>query len=530
MLWTVLAALPSGAASRLAQRPQLLVNIVVEGLSSDYIDLLYSQFGEHGLKRLIDNGVVLDHVEFGPGVDATGAIAMLCTGASPSVNGIATAQVYDTQRHVSYSVLTDPEQIGNYTTETLSPKALRTSTLSDELRIDGDGTGFVHTLAPEATEAIILSGHAGNSAFWISDIDGKWATTTHYRDVPAAISNRNFTQPLATRLDTMTWRPLLKPEQYPGLPEHKRHYPFHHTFDHNNPNRYSLFKRSATCNTEITTVATEYIRTMRLGARDAMDMLNVVYTVAPYPCSDDPLARAETLDAYVRLDREIERLMKSIDATSTAGKVVVVLNGVPTTQNTSVPDDSKWNVPGGEFSTRRAQSLLNMYLIAKNGNGQWVTDVDGNRFYLNHTLIEQNKLNAEELRSDAAKFLTRMAGVADAYTIDDIQECRAGNDPQALRRNTVVSQGADLYVSVLPGWTLSNDVNTGHISRTTVRAMATSAPTIIYAPERLTAQRIATAIDARSVASTVAQILRIRSPNGADNPIIYTIFAPEKQK
>jgi hypothetical protein len=529
MLWTVLAALPAGAASRLTQRPQLLVNIVVEGLSADYLDLLYNQFGEHGLKRLLDGGVVIDHVEFGPGVDATGAIAMLCTGASPSVNGVATAEIYDTQRHVAYSVLTDPEKIGNYTNETLSPKALRTSTLSDELRIDGDGTGFVHTIAQEAAQAIILSGHAGNSAFWISDTDGKWATTTHYRDVPAAISNRNFTQPLSLRLDTMTWRPLLAMDKYPALPEHKRHYPFHHTFDRNSPDRYRLFKRSAPCNTEVTTVATEYIRTMRLGARDAMDMLNVVYTVAPYPGSDDPLARAETLDAYIRLDREIERLMKSIDATTTAGKVVVMLNGVPTTRTCAAPDDEKWGVPGGEFSTRRAQSLLNMYLIARNGNGQWVTDVDGNRFYLNHTLIEQNKLEAEELRSDAAKFLTRMAGVADAYTIDDIQECRAGSDPLTLRRNTVVSQGADLYVNVLPGWTLSNDANVNHTTRTTVRAVATGAPTIIYAPERLTAQRVSTAIDARQIAPTVAHILRIRSPNGADNPIIYTIFAPEKQ-
>lgn len=141
----------------------------------------------------------------------------------------------------------------------------------------------MYSIAPEAASAIIMAGHAGNSAFWISDYSGKWATTTYYKEVPTIISTRNFASPLASRLDTLSWTPSMPVDRYPDLPDYKKYYPFRHTFGAGNHDRFTMFKQSAPVNREITSVAVDYLKALRLGTRGAMDMLNLGYTVMPYP-------------------------------------------------------------------------------------------------------------------------------------------------------------------------------------------------------------------------------------------------------
>lgn len=519
LLATLLTAFSGRAVeSARTQRPQLVLNIVIEGLRSDYLELLSECFGPDGFNKLMQEGVVIDNVDYGPGVDVAGAVAMLNTGTEPAVNGIATATTYNTARHLTQPTLLDPGKIGNYTDETLSPAAIRVSTLSDELRIDGAGASYSHAIAPNATEAIIMAGHAGNSAFWINDANGNWATTTHYREVPTPVTARNYKSPLSHRIDTVNWTPLLNLSDYPGLPAHKRYYPFSHTFSSNSTDKYRRFKTAAPVNREVTDLAIDYISSLNLGKRDAMDMLSVSYTLAPYIGATDTDARLETMDAYVRLDRELAKLLRCSEA---AGATVVLLAGTPPAPSGEA-DDPKWHLSSGEFSVRKAVSLLNMYLIARHGNGDWVTGYHNGAFYLNHELIERKNINAEDLRADAAKFLMKMSGIANAYTIDDVLE---GRTDEALRRNTIVATAPDVYINVIPGWALLDDyAHPESPKRTTVRCSSATAPAIIYAPTIIEPQRITADVDARRIAPTVSRILRIRSPNGAAQPPLPLVF------
>ncbi len=526
LIATLLTALPvrlSAAADVSASkaRPQLVLSIMVNGLRSDYLELLSDHFGPDGFNLLMREGVTLEEVDFGPGVDAAGAVAMLYTGAAPSVSGIAAAEVFSTERKISQPSLFDAAKIGNYTDETLSPAALRVSTLGDEIRIDGGGAAYVHAIAPDAETAIIMGGHCGNSAFWVNSATGQWATTTHYREVPTAVSQRNFTRPLSARIDTFRWTPSLDVSLYPGLPAHKRHYPFLHSYSGLGTDKYKIFKASAPVNAEVTDLALDYLRDMKLGERDAMDMLSVAYTLNPRLETAEADARLETMDAYLKLDRQIARLLKAANGETT----VVILGGTPA-EPAKGPDDPMWGMPGGEFSAKKALSLLNMYLIAKLGNGDWVTAYHKGAFYLNHKLIGEKKLDPEEIRTEAAKFLTRMSGVAGAFTIDDILE---GRTSEALRRNTVVASAPDVFVEVIPGWTLADDTVNPPLKEV-VRAAHSTAPLIIYAPALLEAARISTPVDARRVAPTVARVLRIRSPNAAGEPPLNLKFKSHKHQ
>lgn len=509
----------AAGAQTAPKRPQLVVGIMVEGLNDDYLSLLGDYFTEGGFRRLMRDGATLSHLDYGPGVDAAAATAIVFTGAAPSVNGIPSAKIYDDKAKKGVSVMLDPATMGNFTDETYSPSAILVSTLGDEVRLDAAGTGWVYSVAPEPTQAIVMAGHAGNSAIWINNTKGTWATTTHYKDVPRAISARNYSRPLAAVLDTMVWTPLLAPTLYPDVPDYKKQYPFRHSFPRKDIDRYERFNASAKANTEVTAVAREYLSTMQFGERGPVDMLNLAYTLAPYPYTRDADNRMETLDSYLRLDRELASLFATIDKKVGAGNALIFLAGFPA-QNTGPREDEKWGVPSGEFSPRKAMSLLNMYLMALHGNGDWVSGYFNRNFYLNSRLIKEHNLDAAAVRAEAAEFLTRMSGVSSVHTIDDIIAARAGDNAQALKRNTSVSHSGDVIVNITPGWVIVDDDNTPDgVAPAVARDAYIPSAAFIMGPG-VKPQIIDTPVDARTIAPTISRLLRIRSPNSASLPAL----------
>lgn len=515
-----MAAPPSSAETSAPQRPRLVVGIMVEGLDADYIELLRDKFTKGGFNRLLAQGLQITDVDYGTRLDPAAATAVIYTGASPAANGVPARYIYDTESRRAVLTLTDPSKIGNFTDVTLSPAAISVSTIGDEVRLDAAGTGWVYSIAPDPSQAIIMAGHAGNSAVWLDDKTERWATTTHYKDLPQTLSSRNYRNPLSARIDTMSWSPLLPSASYPDIPAYKIPYPYRHTFSRKDIDRFDRFKESPKVNTEVTDLARDYLTTMPWGTRGAVDMLNIAYTLAPYTFTRDNDNRLETLDAYVRLDRDLERLFNTIDSKAGAGNALVFLVGHPA-PTASRREDDKWGIPTGEFSARKAMSLLNTYLMALHGNGEWISGYYNCNFYLNRKTIKNASLDPAAVRAEAAEFLARMSGVSHVYTIDDIIASRAGDNAAALKRNTDVRHTGDIIVAVNPGWEIVDDTNTqASTSRhTTVRDNFTASPAFIMAPS-LAPQRITTPVDARAIAPTVSRLMRIRSPNAASLPAV----------
>lgn len=501
----------------LPKRPQLVVGIMVDGLSLDCLELLRDNFPEGGFRRLMEQGVTITDLDYGTPLDGAAATAMIFTGTAPMVNGIAAAMVYDPVTHRLTPVLNDPQTIGNFTDETLSPVALAASTIADELRIDTGGLGYVYSIAPDPAQAIVMAGHAGNSAFWINDNTGKWATTTYYKDLPAPPQELNRKNPNEFRLDTLQWTPLQPLDRLPDLPSYRKLYPFRHTFPRISADRYKAYKSSPAVNADIARMASDYIRILNLGKRESADMLNLGFTLQPYLYGREADNRAELMDGYIRLDSDLRQLFASIDANGPGmDRTLVFLAGTPVTRRQR-KDDDKWGIPFGEFSSRKAVSLLNMYLMALHGNGEWVAGYHDSQVFLNHKLIKERDKDLQELRRQSAEFLTRMSGVNDAWTVDDLINRRASESPDVMRRNTSIGSAGDIFVAIAPGWQEIDDDSDTEAPRTSVRAASASAPAFILVPGGKPVTVSAPA-DARALAPTVSGILRIRSPNGASLP------------
>ena len=520
VLLVAVSSLSAGlsAHAQLQARQQLLVDITVEGLSIDKLDMLRHLFTSEGFNRLLTQGAVLTDVDFGTPLDPVAANAVLHTGAAPAVNGIATATLYEPLTHRAVPVFNSNTPTA--ADESYSPSRLLASTLADELKIDASGLNRVHSIAPSASMAIAAGGHTPNSVYWINDVSGKWTTSTYYQDRPVFLQYRNRMRPVSATLDTMVWRPSLPVAEYVDLSEVMRLYPFSIRFPYGETNRYIKYKSSPLVNTEVTQVAAEYLRNLEPVKDNAPDMLSIAYTLQPYNSSNPTDQKIQQQDAYIRLDHDIAALLKAIDEGPGLQNTLVVVSGTPEAPYAR-KDDDKWRLPVGEFSPRKAISLLNLYLINKFGNGEWATGFHNGYFYLNPNTVSEHHADIDLVRTEAARFLRRMSGVTEAYTIDEILEGKTRHKGEAEARNTRHDAAGDIRLNVAPGWVIASDDNNNadNLPAMAQRGVSTTAPVLIMAPG-IAPQTISTPVDARAIAPTIASILRIRAPNGAQLPPI----------
>lgn len=514
LLFLSLLLCPVILSAQLPSRPSLLIGITVEGLDATHLALLEKQFLDTGFNLLKKQGIYINNISYGPNIDAAAAQAIIYTGAAPTVNGIAAQQIYDRQKKAAFSSIYDPSYVGNFTNETYSPISILSSTLADEVRIDGNAKGLVYSLAASPAQAIIAAGHAANGAYWIADATGNWASTTFYPEMPLPISNTNYKNHISHRLDTLKWEPLFNPFIFSNISESKKVKSFKHNFPKNSPDRYVAFKNSALANTEITDMAIEFINSLYMGRRTEMDMLCLSYSLAPYQFGKNADSQLETIDAYVRLDRDISRIVKTARQKAGDSQVAIFLVGLPT-EATDKRDAASFKIPHGEFSVKKAQSLLNMYLMAIHGNGAWVYDYHNHQFYLNEQLAKEKQVDIHTLRSESAEFLAKMSGIAHVFTIDDIIASRAGENAEALKRNTNIKNSGDIFISVAPGWEITDD---GSSRPSIVKRRASAIIPAFILVTGNTARQIDTEVDARSIAPTVARMLWLRAPNGASLP------------
>ncbi len=109
-----------------------------------------------------------------------------------------------------------------------------------------------------------------------------------------------------------------------------------------------------------------------------------------------------------------------------------------------------------------------------------------------------------------------MSGVTNAWTIDDVLDRRATEQPDALRRNTAVASAGDVFVTIAPGWQETDDDSDLDTPHTTV-------PRHRPRLRRLSLIRKQTGNHfhtrrRQDFSPYRMRLLRIRSPNGASLP------------
>ena len=389
-------------AQQISELPKLVVGITVDQLRSDYLHYLYNAFGEKGFKRLIEGGILYDNVSFDfHEPDRASAMATIFTGAYPYQHGIISNSFFNPSTMRIESILDDQKFMGNSTWETYSPRNILTSTISDELKVASGGKSKVFSFAPYADQAIISAGHSANGAYWIEDKNGQWASSTFYKDFPYFLDRYNRLDGLSKRIDETNCEPMLPVSAYKFIPYFSGDWSFKRNFSKLKKDKYEIYKTSGVVNDEINRVVELFLKEEKLGTGNTPDFLNVSYNAAPYSNGIEQDYAIEIQDTYLRLDDNIGKLLDAIDKSVGLQNTFIFLTSTGALNNESTPS-ANFDIPTGEFHPQRCAALLNTYLMDIYGSNNWGTGNHNQQIYLDHKLIEEHKIDINDIQTKAA--------------------------------------------------------------------------------------------------------------------------------
>ena len=122
-----------------------------------------------------------------------------------------------------------------------------------------------------------------------------------------------------------------------------------------------------------------------------------------------------------------------------------------------------------------------MYLMALYGNGSWVNGYFNEKIYLNEKLAKEKNVSVEELRKVSGAFLRRMAGVDEAYSVDEVLDNPVSETLLRLHKSITSQETADVFLQIAPGWKVRDDYNNQQQLKQ-VNINAVCAPAFIIAP------------------------------------------------
>ena len=499
--------------------PKLVVGLTIDQLRMEYIEAFSAMYGERGFKRLWREGRIYRNAEYDyQNVDRASAMASICTGTSPHLHGIIGNAWMDRSSLQVVNCVEDTRFMGIYTSESTSPHRLKVSNLSDELTIATQGTAEVYSIAPTREMAVLAAGHASKGAFWINDETGKWSGSTYYGTFPSWVSTYNDRQGLDFRIGEMTWQPYLSVTAYKYLTSETKQVTFKHKFDDERRNKYRKLKTSPYANEEVNRLVNACLNGTPIGQDYVPDLLNVAYYAGNFdhrPASELPM---EMQDTYVRLDAALAELLEIIDRK--VGLTNTLFYVTSTGYVDSAPlDTPQYRIPTGEFHIKRCAALLNLYLAAIYGEGQYVEAHHEQEIYLNHKLIEQKHLSLSEVLSRSSEFLVQFSGVKDVYSSQRLMLGSWTPELDKVKKRYHASCSGDLWVEVLPGWTIARDHS---LDTKVVRDVYTSAPWVLMG-WNIRPEIIHAPISVGHIAPTLAHFMRIRAPNASALPPLTDI-------
>lgn len=507
--------LGAGSLWSLAGEPGIVVGIIVDQLRTDYLEQLRPYFGNRGFNRLISDGAYFTDVDFRNTVsDAPSGAAVVYTGAWPAANGLPSEYVFNSSLMKNVPALAADQASVRLD---YSPENLKLSTIADELFINGGNLTKIYSVAGNPQLAVVSAGHAGNSAIWLDETAGKWSSPSYYGSMPPAVSNRNRTAPPASKASSSSWRASRPASTYP-MGSTWRDGDFNYGFSSADRNALSRFKLSPLFNVEITDVGLDLLKTMRpSGSNGQPGMLNLAYSLAPIDFDYDGDNRPELVDAYVRLDAELGRLLDAVDRDFGLGNAVIFLASTGYADEPSIPD-AEARIPTGEITLKKAESLLNSYLAATYGNGDYVNAITNNQLFLNTKAIEKKGLKIKDLRNEAKSFLLRMGGIGEVLTLDEVIASDS-RKAAGLALGIDVKNSPDLFLSFTPGWTVTDDNSYPPVSKKT-RLASPPTPAFILGAD-IAPQIVTSPVEATALAPTIAGAVNIRAPNGAATKPLY---------
>lgn len=501
------------------EQPRLVVVVVIDQFRADYLDRFRDRYGPGGFRMLFERGANFTRCEypFAATVTSVGH-ATLFTGTYPPWHGIIGNTWYDRERKGFAEVVKNERYpligAGEATRPGGAPLQLRGTTLGDELRLATQGRARVIGVSVKDHAIVLGSGKSANGAFWFDYDSGNFVSSTYYMShLPTWAAEFNARHP-ADRFSSRAWEAPAKPGEKPtvllaltsksGKPD-KEFYdklaltPFMSEVQLD-------FARAAVRGEELGKDATPDLLIVSISSNDLLGHQRGPYSrdVEEMSVTTDKLLA----DFFRFLDREVGLANVVIAVTADHGIA-------PTIEQSREHKIEAKNIP-----SKAVVDVVAAALERRFGKGDWIEKFsypDGfgvPDIYLNHALLEERKVNPEEVERVAGQAAMTVEGIDGYFTATQLA---SGQLPQGgLARKYALSyniaRSGDVALVVRPFWMIEVDANrTKHGSP---YAYSAHVPMILLG-RAFRAGVYATACSPADLAPTLAQVLGLTAPSGA---------------
>ena len=425
-----------------SKKPKLVVGIVVDQMRAEQLYRFEAKYSEDGFKRILRDGFNYKNTQynFTPTATAPGH-SSIYTGTTPATHGIIGNSWYNRYKKKYTSSVEDTTVVligsKKQNNTGASPNQLLTTTISDQLRMSTNFRSKVISVSLKDRAAVLPGGHLANAAYWhdIETSPGYFVSSSYYMNkLPKWVSEFNELEKSSKYLDTV-WNTFYPIESY--IESYGDNNKYEVVLGENSPTfpydfkklrkkyrerniEYLMLGFSPAGNTLLTEFAMDAVKNEKLGSNEETDMLTISYSVTDKAGHIFGPNSVEIEDIYIRLDREISKLLKYLDKTVGKGEYTLFL----TSDHGAIPIASYLNairIPTGVARIAKYKDRLSNYLNTKYGEGSWIQNFEDDQLYLNRTAIFEKGLQLESMQQDAANFLVNLEGISGALTAYHLQ-------------------------------------------------------------------------------------------------------------
>ena len=523
-------------------RPKAVIGIVVDQMRQEYLYRFAPKYGEGGFKRLMNHGFMMKnaHYNFIPTLTGPGH-ASVYTGTTPSVNGIIGNEWYERTESKNVNCVEDKRYtpVGTSTAGqgAVSPFRMLSTTVTDELELATQKQAKVIGLSIKDRGAVLPAGHIPDGAFWYDGSTGNFISSTYYKPgLPLWVEQFN-TLRLADKYLTKTWTTLLPIETYTECgPDNSKSesilkgkdkpvfpYPLAELRKLNG--ELDLISRTPFGDDLLTDLAKAAIDGAEIGKDDITDFLAVSYSTPDLIGHAMGPNSVEVMDTFVRLDRNIEDLLNTLDKKIGPGQYVVFLTADHAVAE--IPQDLiSINIPAGYFNTVEVEKGLLEHLQKFFPGQNLIEDISNNQIYLNGAAFSGEPkaggldyLVASEL---VVQYLRSVEGIAEVFTKNQLMTGpNPGNSVQdMLARGINPKRSGDVVFTLKPAWSWLQGARANHGSGYTYD---THIPMVFFGKgvKHGVSYRYHAVTD---IAPTLSMMLNIRLPNGCTGQPIEELF------
>ncbi|UGU18353.1 alkaline phosphatase family protein [Sinomicrobium kalidii] len=515
-------------------KPKLVVGIVVDQMRYDYLTRFWERYGDGGFKRLINEGFNCknNHFNYIPTYTGPGHTSVY-TGTTPSMHGIIGNNWYDKENDKTiYCAGDDSQQSVGTTSDAgkMSPHRMKTTTVTDQLRLATQLRGKVIGVAIKDRGAILPAGHAANAAYWFHGKDeGKWITSSYYMDkLPEWVEKFNNSGKAKEYMTT--WNTLYDIDTYveSGPDDNPYEGKFKGektpTFPHELKKLekynggYDLLKSTPYGNNITTDFALAAIDGEDLGKDDITDFLTLSYSCTDYVGHKFGVNSKEAQDTYLRLDKDLARLLSELDKKVGKGEYTVFL----TADHGAVHVPSylqSLKIPGGYFNILDFTVHVKNFAKEKYGVDGLISNISNNQIFIDHKVAKEHDLNIRHLQEDLVEEIMQYKDVEKAYTASTFVNVEFTERLTALlQRGYNQKRSGDVLYVLAPSVIVYSKTGSTHGSGLNYD---THAPFLLYGKGIKKGESTEKETHINDIAPTISALLGIAFPSGATGRPVF---------